>query len=379
MSGSNLHPVPYRAPRLPDADTIRAGVDSVLASGVWNRGPLASRFERAFAARAGVSEAVLCSSATAAMTLLLRADAPDGAILLPAFQFPPVLAALRDTGLPVVLVDVDPDFWTVRSRSLSTAFASDSGPKETPCALLSAPSFGDTGACRDGEEWSARTEMPVWFDSCHAFGTALAGQRSGSFGRAEVFSLTPSKLVIGGEGGVVTTDDSALAEELRVLRDYGKRADGTFDSRGASARASEWTASLALASLSLLTDEIKRRNAVLAVYREELNGLDGIRWQSRDQGLEPNGQECVLRIDSARFGMSRDGVQSALRADGIESIVTYLKCLSDSAVAFPVAAALENELLHLPMGVNVDREVAKRIAQSIAKCAAGAPRTGPSS
>ncbi|NNE08272.1 MAG: hypothetical protein HKN20_06885 [Gemmatimonadetes bacterium] len=379
MSREKPPSVPYRAPRLPGADALRAQFDSILESGIWNRGPIVSRFEREFAARAGVGDAVLCSSATASLTLLLRADAPEGAIVMPALQFPPVFAALRDSGHEAIFADVDPRFWTARSPSLSRAVETAGVSMKFVSGFLGAPSFGETASCPGGEEWGREHAKPVWFDSCHAFGSSLDGRPSGSFGRAEVFSLTPSKLVIAGEGGVVTTDDQALAEELRALRDYGKRADGTFDPRGASARASEWTAGLALASLSLLGDEIDRRNRVIAVYREELAGTVGIEFQASDDRLMANGQECAIRVDAQACGTNRDRLRSALRAGGVESIPTYLKCLPERRAAFPVACALEAELLHLPLGIDVDERVAQRIARSIAEQVAGETPASPPS
>ncbi len=379
MSSEIKQSVAYRAPRLPDAAALRVSFDSLLDSGIWNRGPLVSRFERAFAARAGAGDAVLCSSATAALTLLLRADAPDGAIVMPAFQFPPVLAALRDSGHATVFADVDSRFWTARAQSLAGAPESGGAGMESVSGFLGAPSFGETACCADGEKWSAAHRKPVWFDSCHAFGSSVAGRASGSFGRAEVFSLTPSKLVIGGEGGVVTTSDPELAEQLRALRDYGKRADGTFDSRGTSARASEWTAGIALASLELLTDEMARRNRLLSVYREELAETRGIEFQAADDALVPNAQECVIRVDAGNFGMSRARLRAALQAEGVETIPTYLKCLPERADAFPVARALESELLHLPLGINIDEGVARRIARCIEKHGAEEPPAGPPS
>ena len=104
-----------------------------------------------------------------------------------------------------------------------------------------------------------RHGVPVVFDAAHAFGATHHGRPIGGFGVAEVFSLSPTKVLVGGEGGLVTTGDGDLAARIRIGRDYGN--PGTYDTAfvGLNARMSELHAALALASLDRLDDHLARR------------------------------------------------------------------------------------------------------------------------
>ena len=103
--------------------------------------------------------------------------------------------------------------------------------------------------------------MPVVFDAAHALGALADGRPVGGFGDAEVFSLTPTKVLVAGEGGLVATRDAGLAERLRIGRDYGNPGD--YDTRfaGLNARMSEFHAAMALESLEMFDDTLARRRA----------------------------------------------------------------------------------------------------------------------
>ena len=121
------------------------------------------------------------------------------------------------------------------------------------------------------EELAAAAGVPVVFDAAHALGATRGGRPVGGFGAAEVFSLSPTKVVVAGEGGLVTTNDAALAERVRIGRDYGNPGDYDTKFAGLNARLSELHAALALESLDDLDEHLARR-------RQLVGDVSGRRW-----------------------------------------------------------------------------------------------------
>src|SRR5690606_9641674 len=124
--------------------------------------------------------------------------------------------------------------------------------------------------------------LPVVFDAAHGFGATRRGRPLGSFGDAEVFSLSPTKPMTAGEGGIVAMRDGALAEQVRLGVDYGNPGD--YDTRfaGLNARMSELHAAVGLESLRELDEHLAVRRDLAARYRAALAGIPGITPQAVD-------------------------------------------------------------------------------------------------
>ncbi len=145
------------------------------------------------------------------------------------------------------------------------------------------------------------------------------GRAVGGFGAAEVFSLSPTKVVVAGEGGVVATHDGALADALRIGRDYGNPGD--YDTRfvGLNARMSELHAAIAFESLVDLDARLEQRRRIVDRYRNGLAELPGVAAQHVDARDRSTYKDFTIAIDEAAFGLPRDLVVKALRADGVDT------------------------------------------------------------
>ena len=152
-----------------------------------------------------------------------------------------------------------------RSRSIPLHAAAQ---LDGASAIMATHVFGAPCDVAAIEALGREHDIPVVFDAAHAIGAIASGTPIGSFGDAEVFSLTPTKPLVAGEGGLVATDDAALAERLRIGRDYGNPGD--YDTRfaGLNARMSEFHAAMALESLPLLDESLERRRCLAGLYRE---------------------------------------------------------------------------------------------------------------
>lgn len=306
--------VPLIRPTLPTLDPgVVADIARIWESGQVTTGREVAAFEAAVAARIGVPHVVAVASCTSGLMLTLRALDLDGEIVVPSFTWTATAQAALWCGLVPVLVDCDPVTLTMRPDRLLEAI----GPRTKvvmPVTVFGCPP--DVDAL--GEICRARG-LRLVYDSAQGLGSTWRGTALGGFGDAEVFSLSPTKVVTAMEGGLVATRDPALATKVRRMRDYGKTPDGAdFDLLGLSARMPEVSGLVGRLNLARIDAYVARRTEVVARYRAALAG-PGLSFQEIPADRTTNWNYFVVRIDAAVAGASRDAIWTALRERGIET------------------------------------------------------------
>jgi dTDP-4-amino-4,6-dideoxygalactose transaminase len=196
----------------------------------------------------------------------------------------------------------------------------------------------------------------------------------GGFGRAEVFSLTPTKVLSGAEGGLVTTNDSDLAERLRIARNYGNPGDYDCRFPGLNARLSELHAAVALSSLRFLESRVENRNHLAGVYREGLASLGGVDFQEIPDGARSSYKDFTILVDPDGFGCDRDVLALALDAEGIETRKYYSPPVhaqqaysTGQEAKLPVTDLLASRVLTLPMWSHLPEEAVERVVTAISR------------
>jgi dTDP-4-amino-4,6-dideoxygalactose transaminase len=308
--------MPIIRPTLPVLDEVTTLLQPGWDRGQVTAGPLGRALEDEVCRRVGVAHAVAVSSCTAGLMLGARAlDLPPGAeVVVPSFTFAATAQALAWNGLVPVFCDCRPDDLTLDpddvERNLSPRTA----------AICAAYVYGLPPDVEALSAVATRHGLPLYFDSAQGLGAEYGGRRAGGFGIAEVFSMSPTKVVTAIEGGIICTADRALAERLRSLRDYGKdpRNGEDMTDLGLSARMSELHAAVGVLSLRGLDALVKARLELIEAYRERLGRLPGCRVQAFPPGRTTSGNYFVLLIgDRAR--RTRDEVWGALAARGIQT------------------------------------------------------------
>ncbi len=306
-------PLPLARPRLADPARVAAEVETILRSGVLTNGPTVRRLEAAAAAYLGVRHVVAVSSCTAGLMLVLRCAELDGDVIVPSFTFAATAHAVAWNGLRPVFADVDPDTLTLSPEAVDRVLGARTA------AILATHVYGtpcDVDALR---ALAGVNGLRLFFDAAHAFGSSSGGVRVGGLGDAEVFSMSPTKVLVAAEGGLVSTDDDLLAERLRIARDYGNPGDYDCLFVGLNARLSELHAAVALASFEDLDERLDERNAIAGRYRERLGGIGGIRFPVVPDGDRSTYKDLTVLIDPDRFGIDADALAAALAAWGIET------------------------------------------------------------
>ena len=276
-------------------------------------GPTVRRLEQTTADYLGVRHVVAVSSCTAGLMLALRCCELTGDVVLPSFTFAATAHAASWNGLRLVFADVDPETLTLDPLSVEASL----GARTT--AILATHIYGTPSDVVGLRKLAEANGIRLLFDAAHAFGSEVQGVRVGGFGDAEVFSLSPTKVVIAGEGGLVTTNDDLLAERLRIARDYGNPGDYDCLFVGLNARLSELHAAVALASLEDLDERLTERAALADRYRGALSEVPGIAFPALRPGDRSTYKDMTVLVAPEDYGLDADRLAEELSARGIET------------------------------------------------------------
>lgn len=354
--------LPFVRPPLPELDKVMARVRPSHDQGIATNGPLVKELERDVAERLGVKHAIAVSSGTAGLMLVLREIAAGKSVVLPSFTFSASAHAVAWNGARPVFAECDPSTFQLDVADAERHVGGDG-------VILATHVFGAPCAPNRLAELAASTGATVVFDAAAAFGAMHRERAVGGFGLAEVFSLTPTKTLTAAEGGLVTTNDDALLEAVRIGRDYGNPGD--YDTRfvGLSARMSELHAAFALESLNELDANLARRREIADRYSASLRDVDGVGFQEIPSDDRPTWKDFTITIDPAGFGIERDLLASALRADGVDTRCYFSppvhrqRAYADEPTAdLPVTDAVAASVLSLPIYPALTDETIDRIA-----------------
>jgi perosamine synthetase len=327
-------------------------VAEVLESGRLTMGPKVTEFEQLLARACGVGHAVAVSSGTAALHLAVLALglAPGDEVIVPAYTFPATANVVALAGLKPVLVDIDPETMNIDAARI------DVGPRTK--AVIAVDLFGRPARIEE------LPDVTVVEDAAGALGARRGGQPCGGLGLVGCLSFHPRKIVTTGEGGAVTTHDSAAADSVRRFRNHGWNPPGLADMpvAGVNYRLSDILCAVGIPQLRRLDELLETRERIAAGYAERLAGLP-VLLPTADEGDRHGWQAYVIQIDR------RDEVLAGLRARGIEAqIGTYalhrLSAYSDQG-PFPGADHAAERALALPFHTRLTDSDLDRVAAAL--------------
>jgi dTDP-4-amino-4,6-dideoxygalactose transaminase len=367
VEANGLDDIPLTRPTVPDPDRLAAQITTILQSGVLTNGPLVRELEQSAAERLGVRHCVAVSSCTAGLMLVLRAADLFGDVILPSFTFAATAHAVAWNGLRPVFADIDQETLTLSPEAVARTL----GVRTS--AVLATHLYGTPCDVEALTELARGHGIRLFFDAAHAFGSLHDGVPVGRFGEAEVFSLSPTKVLVAAEGGIISTDDDLLAERCRIGRDYAN--PGNYDCQfvGLNARMSELHAAVALATWDGLEDRVVRRNTLAARYREALEQIPGIGFAAVSQGDRSTFKDFTITVDAVVFGVDAEGLAGALEAVGIQTRRYYdppvhaMRAYRSLGVrgGLPVTEAAARRVLTLPMWSEMHERVVDRVVDAV--------------
>lgn len=309
--------VPIVRPVLPPFAGLAADAEQLFSSGMVTKGRHLLAFERAVAEHLEVRHAVAVSSCTTGLMLAYKCLGLTGDVVIPSFTFMATASALVWAGLKPVFADVDCHTTNLAPAAVEAAITPDTS------AIVAVHNFGNPADLDALRALAGRRNLKLICDAAHGFGALYKGKPLGAQADAHVFSLSPTKLVIAGEGGIVATNDDGLAAHIRMGREYGN--DGKYDSAfpGINARLPEFNALMGLHSLQMLEAAAQRRNAIASSYRAALGDLPGLGFQQVRETDRHSYKDFSITVDEQAFGLGRDGLAQALEAENVDTRKYY--------------------------------------------------------
>ena len=297
-------------------------IAEVLKSGTLTQGPKVAEFERMVAEHVGSRHAFAMSSCTAALHLALVAldIGPGDEVLVADFTFPATANVVVQQGAVPVLVDIELRTLTVDLDDLRARLT------DKTKAIIPVHAFGCSADLDPILELADERGIPVIEDAATAIGATYRGRSCGSIGRLGCFSFHPRKVITTGEGGMIVTNDDALAERVRVLRSHGGVPDGDtcwyrYESAGFNYRLSDVLGAIGVAQMRKLPQIIERRRGAAAALKERLGDVAGIILPSDPPWGGHIYQSFVVLLDER---LDRDRLVGDLRERGVEATLgTY--------------------------------------------------------
>lgn len=366
---------------IPDIDgDDEASVLACLRSGeVSTASPWVSRLEAAFTDHLGGGHAVAYCSGTAALKAALEESGacPGRAVLLPTLTYMATVHTVLHTGAQPVFVDTEaPDQLGMAPAAVAERLDALEAAGTSVAAVMIAHLYG---LAADAEALAAlctAREIPLIEDAAEALGVRCRGGRpAGSLGQLGVFSLNGNKIITAGGGGVLMTNDEAVAERRRHLQRQARvpGLDQLHDAVGDNTRMTGLAAALGMSQLRRLKSLVERRRAVMKRYRQELDGLAGTRLLDAPAGTEASFWLPVLIVSrDAGANVSARDLAQALEQRGIGARLVFRPAheqayLSSHHDGRPLPNA---ELLHrtgvcLPASASLSESQQQRIVKEI--------------
>ena len=340
-------------------DDIVDSVADTLRSTRYVKGEGVERFETAFSDLCGTDHAVGVNSGTAALLLSMQSSGigPGDEVLVPGHTFFASVSPVLHLGATPVFVDVDPRTYTMDPGDLATKVEAS----ETPSAVVPVHLYGQLADMDAVLAVADEHDLTVIEDACQAHFATRDGHAAGASGDAGAFSFYPSKnMTVGGDGGMLVTDDDALAASARRLRDHGRDDDGVHREVGLNYRMSEVSAAVGHEQLDRVRGWNAARATAAARYDDLLADVDGVGTPAVADGARHVYHLYVVQVPAA----DRDPLRAFLDARGIETGVHYetpahrhpavTERVGD--VCLPRTEALCDRIVSLPMHPRITPE-----------------------
>ena len=372
--------LPYNLP-----DITQAEIDAVvetLRSGWLAPGQRTREFEADFAAYTGAKHAVAVDSATAGMHLALVSHGigPGDEVITTPTTFAATVNVIIHAGATPVLADICPDDYCIDPAAIERAI--------TPRTKAIMPVHHAGSACRmrEIEAIADAHGVRVVADAAHAIGTEVDGTSVGAFRDAAVFSFYPTKNVTSGRGGMLTTDDDALAERARLLALHGMSNDAwdRYTARGSWAyqvlapgynyAMSDYQAALGAAQFARIDEFQRKRRELAERYAARLGESPEIVLPVEREGTTHAWHLYVVRVRPDLLDINRDAFIEELRARGIGTSVHFIpihhhpyyrEAFGWAPGDFPVADAAFETMISLPLYTRMTCETVDHVCDAV--------------
>ncbi|MEX2684505.1 MAG: DegT/DnrJ/EryC1/StrS family aminotransferase [Candidatus Sigynarchaeota archaeon] len=346
-----------------DDQTIKEAAD-VLKSGMWADGKNVKALEEDFARYIGVKHARAVNNGTAALICALFGAGikPGDEVLVPSFTFIATANTILECGAKPVFVEVER-----ATFNMDPADAKKKITKRTR-AIMPVHLYGLPADMDSFKEIATKHDLKIIEDACQAHGAIYKGQKVGAIGDVAAFSFYPTKnMVCGGEGGIVTTNDDAIINRVKLYANHGQAQKYVHASIGFNFRMQEINGVVARASLRALDANNKKRRENAAMYNATLADIPHIETPTIPAGYEHVYHQYTLKVKN------RDKLAEHLLKNDIGYGIHYAipiheqQSIKDAGfdIKLPVTETLAKEVISLPIHPLLSKEQLEFVAKTI--------------
>ena len=358
-------------------EEIAAQALEVLQSGYYIGGSQVTDFENQFAEYIGTSTAVACNSGTDALYLALRAlDIKTGdEVITTPFTFIATSETIVSVGATPVFIDIDPQTYNLDLNQLEAAITPQTK------AIIPVHLFGQPVDMGKLMAIACKHNLLVIEDCAQATGAQWDGDKVGKIGHVGCFSFYPTKNLGGcGDGGMLTTNDDAIAAKVKMLRDHGRNGQYFYEENGVNSRLDAIQATILKVKLAYLDTWNQQRAEIAANYEKLLGNVAGIKLpQALTAGKSVWNQYTIRVLDKqVNSGSStRDHVRSSLQEQGLRLPVYYplplhlqpvYQHLGSQPGSLPISEQCSREVLSLPMFPELVFEEQQTVVNCLQDC-----------
>lgn len=361
-------PVYVTQPALPPLEEFTEYLRQIWDTKILtNNGPFHQQFEKELADYLGVKYISVFANGTLALVTALQALRITGEVITTPFSFVATTHSLWWNNIRPVFVDIEPEFFTLDPEKIEAAIT----PQTT--AIMPVHVYGNPCKMDAIQKIADTYGLKVIYDAAHAFGVTINGNSVLNYGDLSVLSFHATKTFNTIEGGAIICHDEKTKRRIDFLKNFGFADEVTVVEPGINAKMNELQAAYGLVQLKHVDEYITKRKAVAEMYRNELNGIKGIRVLNDIEGIRHSYTYFPVLIDEKEYGLSRDEVYETLKRHNIygrryfypliSRFPTYRGLASANPANLPVANKIAEQVICLPIYSNLDFEVVELIVK----------------
>lgn len=308
-----------------------------------------------------------------ALELSLLALNLHGEVITTPFTFASTTHAIVRSGLTPVFCDIDPDTYTMDVSKIESLIT------DRTCAIMPVHVYGNVCNVEEIDRIAKKYDLKVIYDAAHTFGVKYKGKGIASFGDVSCFSFHATKVFHTIEGGAACYRDEEFGRRLYELKDFGIHDAESVNSIGPNAKMTEFSAAMGICNLRHIDEEIAKRKRAVEQYFSRLDGVEGLKLNRLQPGVESNYAYFPVVFDEKLFGASRNEVMKKLGENGIGArkyfypLINSFDCYNNiyDANETPVALHISKRILTLPLYADLSTDDVNRICDIVLSCKGG--------
>ncbi|MBI1884037.1 MAG: DegT/DnrJ/EryC1/StrS family aminotransferase [Chlamydiae bacterium] len=357
--------IPVAEPDLDSREREKV-LDCVESGWISSIGTYVTQFEESFSHFCGAQYGIACSNGTVALHLALLSlkVGPGDEVICPTLSFVATANAIRHTGATPVFVDSEAFTWNMDPEKMAAKISSKTK------AIVVVHLYGHSADLNPILELAQKKGLPLIEDAAEAHGALYRGKKVGGIGTLGCFSFYGNKVITTGEGGMVVTQDSHLAERMRLLRDHAMDSKRRYwhTEIGYNYRLTNLQAAVGVAQMEKIEKflQIRRENA--KIYKLLLREVSGLTLFPEATWATPVYWMVSVLVEEA-FGISRDSLMEKLKEKGIDTrpffIPTHMLPSHREEGPYPVSESLSKKGMNLPSSTRLTQEDIEYVVQTI--------------